>query len=324
MLYLIKSFTRNKPILKIGYTDNMENRMNQYFYANPGLELISTREGDELLEDMIQIYLKFSGYQYQKHGKLNEWFIDDLKVYQIFHIHQEKLENKLWKHRADIFNISKSADLLVYEYLRSKNLDSYRGRKYRIIGRNKLEVCKSNRLDVKYQKILNEKESMTKYLNYKENRDNLNSEFLDTFYNTNNFTEKLKLLCEYLKINDCDRKKLENVISQKYFDYYDFFGPERCKAYLFREDIIKKEISNRLNGDKIAEEVLKVFSPKNKYSKKFIKTKLSEIYVNLKITSTAKAVDLEKWFELRPLKFVDPITKAIENGFEILALKGKA
>ena len=157
MLYLIKSFTRNKPILKIGYTDNMENRMNQYFYANPGLELISTRKGDELLEDMIQAYLKFLSYQYQKHGKLNEWFVDDLKVYQIFHIHQEKLENKLWKHRVDIFNLSKSADLFVYEYLRSKNLDNYSGIEYRIIGRNKLEVCKSNRLDVEYQKILNEK-----------------------------------------------------------------------------------------------------------------------------------------------------------------------
>ena len=221
MLYLIKSFTRNKPILKIGYTDNMENRMNQYFYANPGLELISTRKGDELLEDMIQAYLKFLGYQYQKHGKLNEWFIDDLKVYQIFHIHQEKLENKLWKHRADIFNISKSADLLVYEYLRNKNLGSYSGIEYKIIGRNKLEVCKSNRLDVEYQKILDEKESAAKYLNYKENKDSLNSEFLDAFYRTNNFAEKLKLFCEHLKTNDYDRKKLESVISQKYFDYYD-------------------------------------------------------------------------------------------------------
>ena len=324
MLYLIKSFTRNKPILKIGYTDNMENRMNQYFYANPGLELISTREGDELLEDMIQIYLKFSGYQYQKHGKLNEWFIDDLKVYQIFHIYQEKLENKLWKHRADIFNIGKSTDLLVYEYLRSKNLDSYSGIEYRIIGRNKLEVCKSNRLDVEYQKILDEKESTAKYLNYIENKDSFNSEFLDAFYRTNNFTEKLKLLCEYLRTNDCDRKKLENVISQKYFDYYDFFGPERLKAYSYKECELLAIMTDEIGSDKIAEEVLKVFSLKNKYSKKFIKTKLSEIYVNLKITSTAKAVDLEKWFELRPLKFVDPMTKAIENGFEILALKGKA
>lgn len=322
MLYLIKSFTRNKPILKIGYTDNMENRMNQYFYANPGLELISTREGDELLEDMIQIYLKSLGYQYQKQGKLNEWFIDDLKVYQIFHIHQEKLESKLWKHRVDIFNLGKSADLLVYEYLRSKNLDSYSGIEYRIIGRNKLEVCKSNRLDVEYQKILDEKESTAKYLNYKENKDSLNSEFLDAFYRTNNFAEKLKLFCEYLKTNDYDRKKLESVISQKYFDYYDFFGPERCRANSYKECELLAIMTDEIGSDKIAEEVLKVFSPKNKYSKKFIKIKLSEIYINLKITSTAKAIDLGKWFEVRACNYMENGKKV--NGFEILALKGKA
>lgn len=322
MLYLIKSFTRNKPILKIGYTDNMENRMSQYFYANPGLELISTRKGDELLEDMIQDYLKFLGYQYQKHGKLNEWFIDDLKVYQVFHIHQEKLENKLWKHRANIFNLGKSVDLLVYEYLRDKNLDSYSGIEYRIIGRNKLEVCKSNKLDVEYQKILDEKESTAKYLNYKENKDSLNSEFLDAFYRTNNFTEKLKLLCEYLKTNDYDRKKLESVISQKYFDYYDFFGPERCRANSYKECELLAIITSEVGSDKTAEEVLKVFSPKNKYSKKFIKAKLSEIYVNLKITSTAKAVDLGKWFEVRACNYMENGKKT--HGFEILALKGKA
>lgn len=322
MLYLIKSFTRNKPILKIGYTDNMENRMSQYFYANPGLELISTREGNELLEDMIQIYLKFLGYQYQKHGKLNEWFIDDLKVYQIFHIHQEKLENKLQKYRADIFNLGKSADLLVYEYLRNKNLDSYSGIEYRIIGRNKLEVCKSNRLDVEYQKILDEKESTAKYLNYKENKDSLNSEFLDAFYNTNNFTEKLKLLCEYLKTNDYNRKELENVISQKYFDYYDFFGPERCKAYLFREDIILNKVSDQLQVDNLTAEVLKIFTLGDRITKKLAKEKLKDVYKKLNIQATAKATDLEKWFEIKTINF--SINNKREAGFELIALKGKA
>ena len=271
---------------------------------------------------MIQAYLKFLSYQYQKHGKLNEWFVDDLKVYQIFHIHQEKLENKLWKHRVDIFNLSKSADLFVYEYLRSKNLDNYSGIEYRIIGRNKLEVCKSNRLDVEYQKILNEKESTAKYLNYKENKDSLNNEFLDAFYRTNNFAEKLKLFCEYLKTNDCDRRKLESVISQKYFDYYDFFGPERCRANSYKECELLTIMAEEVGSDKIAEEVLKVFSPKNKYSKKFIKTKLSEIYINLKITLTAKAVDLGKWFEVRACNYMENGKKT--HGFEILALKGKA
>lgn len=164
---------------------------------------------------------------------------------------------------------------------------------------------------------------------YKDSDDKIISDFLDNqFYATGIFTKKLKLYCEFVdkyKDNEYIMKiLLVKVPDPKFRSYYNLLGTNGCKTYLFRDDLIKKEISNRLNGDKIAEEVLKVFSLKNKYSKKFIKTKLSEIYVNLKITSTAKAVDLEKWFELRPLKFVDPITKAIENGFEILALKGKA
>lgn len=322
MLYLIKSFTRNKPILKIGYTDNMENRMSQYFYANPGLELISTREGDELLEDMIQIYLKFFGYQYQKHGKLNEWFIDDLKVYQIFHIHQEKLESKLWKHRSDIFNISKSSDLLVYEYLRGKNLDSYNGIEYRIIGRNKLEVCKSNRLDVEYQKILDEKESISRYLNYKKNKDSLNNEFLDAFYRTNNFTEKLKLLCKYLRTNDCDRRELESVINQKYFNYYDFFGPERCRANSYKECELLAIMTDEVSSDKLTLEIYNNFNLKSKVSKKDIKEKLKKIYTTLSLSRTAKATDIFDWFEVRACNYMENGKKV--NGFELLALKGKA
>ena len=93
MLYLIRSFGRGgKSILKVGYTDDINKRMNQYFYYSPGFELIAIREWDEMLEDMIQIYLKFLGYQYQRNCRLNEWFEDDPKIYQIFHIHQEKLE----------------------------------------------------------------------------------------------------------------------------------------------------------------------------------------------------------------------------------------
>lgn len=70
MLYLIRSFGREgKSILKVGYTDDLNRRMSQYFYNNPCFELIATREGDELLEDMIQVYLKSLGYQYQKSTK---------------------------------------------------------------------------------------------------------------------------------------------------------------------------------------------------------------------------------------------------------------
>lgn len=114
MLYLIKSFGRDgKSILKIGYTDDLNRRMSQYFYNNPCFELIATREGDELLEDMIQVYLKSLGYQYQRSGRLNEWFIDTPEIYQIFHIYQEKLERvgAIYK-KLGIKSTAKAIDIL--------------------------------------------------------------------------------------------------------------------------------------------------------------------------------------------------------------------
>ena len=45
-----------KSILKVGY---LNKRMYQYFSANPGFDVLGIREGDEILEDMIQIYLTY-------------------------------------------------------------------------------------------------------------------------------------------------------------------------------------------------------------------------------------------------------------------------
>ena len=78
MLYLVKSyFPRGKFIYKIGFSEdsNINTRLSSYFYMNPGSEIISLREGDKLLEDLIHFYLYYLGYRYQKNNKLDEWFI---------------------------------------------------------------------------------------------------------------------------------------------------------------------------------------------------------------------------------------------------------
>ena len=84
-----------KSILKVGYTDDLNKRMYQYFSTNPGFDVLGIREGDEILEDMIQIYLTYLGYQQKIGGRLNEWFEDDPEVQQIFHISQDRLERML-------------------------------------------------------------------------------------------------------------------------------------------------------------------------------------------------------------------------------------
>ena len=71
MIYLIRSHGLGKSsILKIGFTENYDKRMDQYFYNNPLFEVISVREGDEILEKLFHCYLRFLGLKFHKNGKL--------------------------------------------------------------------------------------------------------------------------------------------------------------------------------------------------------------------------------------------------------------
>lgn len=127
MLYLIRSYKLGgKPILKVGYTDNLSNRMNQYFYHNPGCEVVSVRQGNEVLEGLFHIYLRFLGLQYKRGGRLEEWFVGDSRIYQLFHLPRKTLEKNIWKNREKIFDSSKlsipgSPMYNLFEYLWRKN-----------------------------------------------------------------------------------------------------------------------------------------------------------------------------------------------------------
>lgn len=103
MLYLIRTYgIGGKSYLKVGFTDNIQNRLNQYKIHNPLLELISTREGTQDEELMVQLYLQT---QDLKANFLNEWFVEDSKVCDIFHkpIQGKKFKKVLWRNRELLF-----------------------------------------------------------------------------------------------------------------------------------------------------------------------------------------------------------------------------
>lgn len=54
MLYLIKSGN----YIKIGYSENLEKRLQSYNTHNPNYQLIDTIEGDEDLEKPYIVYVK--------------------------------------------------------------------------------------------------------------------------------------------------------------------------------------------------------------------------------------------------------------------------
>lgn len=100
MLYLIRSWGNGKSILKIGYTGNVQKRMENYYHSNPFFEKISIREGSEKEEKKLHLYLELLGYKYKV---LDEWFLDIPEVLLKFHERIEKINKVLWKNRGKIW-----------------------------------------------------------------------------------------------------------------------------------------------------------------------------------------------------------------------------
>ena len=320
MLYLVKSyFPLGKFIYKIGFSEdsNIENRLNSYFYMNPGSEVISLRQGDEVLEDLIHYYL---GYRYQKNNKLDEWFIGNPEVLNIFHISQESLESKLWKYRDKIFNIDKiksdkSSDFQLFRYLYLKNKDNFIGERYRVIENKELVKLNPKEIDVVFYNSLLKyyPEEIILTSNISEYQSDLEKEvqdFLDNkFYKTGIFREKMKMYCEFMDLHQ-GSKEVSDIIyfkikNPKYKDYYNFYGTKGCRSVSYKEDKLKIGMINVYKDDELFSVVHKKFQVNSRYTLKEIKIVLQDIYRDLGITSKAKATDLGKYFNLSSVSITE-------------------
>ena len=160
MLYLIKSYgPKGKKIYKVGYTTNLDNRLNQYFSHNPFIELISTREGDEELEKLIHVCLYSLEYKFTKGGKLDEWFTGDLnKIQYIFHSTKKYLEKVIWRNRDKSFSVDSISNINSDSFKLLRRL--YKEYNYRINGNKYItkddKVIKTNtsNLDILFYKLL--------------------------------------------------------------------------------------------------------------------------------------------------------------------------
>ena len=336
MLYLVKSyFPRGKFIYKIGFSEdsNIESRLSSYFYMNPGSEIISLRQGDEVLEDLIHYYLYYLGYRYQKNNKLDEWFIGELKVLSIFHISQESLEKKIWKHRNKVFNkdkikSDKSSDFQLFRYLYLKNKDNFIGEKYKVTEDKKLIRLKSKEIDIIFYN------SLLKYFpeeiiissNLSEYQSDLEKEvqdFLDNkFYSTGIFREKMRMYCEFMDLHQ-GSKEISDIIyfkikDPKYRKYYNFYGTSGCKSVSYEEKKLEEGMINTDKFSELSSVIYNKFKTNSILTKKDIKQILQDIYRDLGITSKAKATDLGKFFKLKSVTVNTPNRR--ENGFKLESL----
>ena len=110
---------------------------------------------------------------------------------------------------------------------------------------------------------------------------------------------KLKYLCEY-----CERvgntSILQHIEEKRFSDYINVLGLDVCKAVWYNIFQLDKRL-NVMSFDrtKIQDELFKEFEEGQSYTNTFIKTRIAEIYKDIKYKATAKASDLLEYFEAK-------------------------
>lgn len=327
MLYLIRAYGpagRNQSILKVGFSDDIESRLTQYFYANPYTLVISTREGDLLLEKLIHKYLYGLGLQFNINNRLEEWFSNDPEVLQVFHLSKEKIEKLVWINRDKIFNIESpiSSDYSLFKYLYDKYKNKFNGVKYRIINGN-LYKTNAKEVNMKFWKIYKRELEKDLLTNIDEELDQSVIDFFNLYQSTGNFQKKMEAFCKFMDTHK-DQIELINqilkIVDPVFNDFYNLFGTKGCMAMKFRENLLMEKI-HELNAENVLKDnIIKSFSVGTRYTRKFMKDRLGEIYLELGIKRKPKATDIGSWLEMKPVLIIDSNDNK-DHGFEILSIK---
>lgn len=94
MLYLIKQYGKNTTYLKIGYTQNLQERLKAYNTHNAEFELVCSMEGDQELETFAHKLLS----EYNIKG---EWFKEDPMVYYVWKLTEQEYDIRRQETKID-------------------------------------------------------------------------------------------------------------------------------------------------------------------------------------------------------------------------------
>ena len=94
---------------------------------------------------------------------------------------------------------------------------------------------------------------------------------------------------------------------------YLSLGKERIKALGYNSTKINKELENTtVDKDILKQAIYEEFKTGDRITKSVIKERLSNLYNRLNLNKTAKAIDLEEWFEVKRIKVGG------RNGFKLV------
>ena len=132
-------------------------------------------------------------------------------------------------------------------------------------------------------------------------------ELFGIFYITKDFPTRMKAYCDFLESHPGAQDEVEQksvgIIDSEYHTYYRKLGLDKIRANSYQHS--KLELLINAGNINIKDKILEVFKPGTTLSKKEIKESLQNIYNNLSIKKTAKATDLEEYFEILQTKLKD-------------------
>lgn len=152
------------------------------------------------------------------------------------------------------------------------------------------------------------------------------TEFLINFDSLTRFTDKMKYLCDNVNnFMEDEFSSILNSIDIVFKNYYNTVGLEKIRNLQYKNSMIKSEYDRLLNNQQyngnLKDLIFKNFEIGKSYSRPHIKTVLSIIYSNLGIKLSPKAIELEKYFEIKPILVSNKETGKRDSYYLIVSKK---
>lgn len=114
---------------------------------------------------------------------------------------------------------------------------------------------------------------------------------LERFNSFTQFPDKMKVLCDCPEIVD--------DVPGEYADYLRMFGPDGVRSCQYQKYKLDRVIGKPSAQEDLSEKVLSAFEIGARYTRKDIKFMLTKIYSECGETDTAKATDIQRWFDVK-------------------------
>lgn len=342
MLYLGKSPFYDKQeekfiwILKIGYTDDIKSnrRLLMYTTHNPSFEFLHTIAGGTE-EHEGKLLEKFKHLLH--HGR--EWFIYSQEIIDYFNsVSLEDIEKLpiplLSLERRNKYPLLKNREFMfIFERVLKEEIGKEGSNLTMEDFKTILNVVKLK--STTPEEVLEDIHSSGHFPKFSslvlplsdivpKIKDEHVIQFFKNYDGLKTYLERLSYLCEWLILHPEDTELItENIPeSDRVRKQILTLGPERIKSLGYNVTRIREAMGITIFDQSILEkEIYSRFNTGDRLTKAEIKNILRVIYDEVGYKKTPKAIDLEKWFEVRLIAISNQKTGKRDHGFEILSSK---